>query len=127
VEQAQAEKTYRVETQAGSKEKLSPEAISTRGRPGVMVLGGIYKCTKSERWHAQCTGEFAVLGFAPAVFGIGCFFGDGVLGFRGARSPVLGNRTRLPVELVFAIPAPPPPCLKRNVAAFGLLDRVVPH
>jgi serine protease Do len=59
VEQAQAEKTYRVEIQAGSNEKLSPEAIYTRSRPGVMVLGGIYKCTKCQRWHAQCAGGFA--------------------------------------------------------------------
>jgi S1-C subfamily serine protease len=60
IEQAQAEKTYNVATQPGSKQKLSPEAIYRHSRPGVMILGGIYKCTKCQRWHSQCAGGFAV-------------------------------------------------------------------
>jgi serine protease Do len=60
VEQAQTEKTYRVETQAAPQEKFAPEAVYTRSRPGVLILGGIYKCKTCQHWHANCAGGFVV-------------------------------------------------------------------
>lgn len=60
VEQANAEKNYRVATPDISGEKLEPEALYARCRPGVVVVGGIYKCEKCQHWHASCSSGFAV-------------------------------------------------------------------
>ena len=59
-EQAQAENGYAVKTTPDPGVKLGAEAVYAQARPGVVVVGGIYKCTKCQRWHAQCAGGFVV-------------------------------------------------------------------
>lgn len=60
IEQAGAEKTFRVVLQAGSKKKFSPETLYTQCKAGVVAVGGIYKCTKCNNWHARSSGGFVV-------------------------------------------------------------------
>jgi S1-C subfamily serine protease len=60
VEQAQADKTYPLDPAPVAQEKFPPSEIYTRCRPGVMILGGIYKCKTCNNWHAQCAGGFVV-------------------------------------------------------------------
>jgi S1-C subfamily serine protease/thiol-disulfide isomerase/thioredoxin len=58
--QATAENTYRVPTQADSGKRLDAETIYARSKPGVIVLGGIFKCAKCNHWHVQCASGFVV-------------------------------------------------------------------
>ena len=60
VKQAGLEKTYAVPTLADPGQKLDTETLYTRTKPGVVVVGGIYKCTKCKRWHIQCASGFVV-------------------------------------------------------------------
>jgi S1-C subfamily serine protease len=60
VEQISADKNYRVAMPEVSGEKLEPETLYARCRPGVVAVGGIYKCGKCQHWHASCSSGFAV-------------------------------------------------------------------
>ncbi len=59
-QQADAENTYPILTLADPGEKLDPETLYARAKPGVVVVGGIFKCTKCQRWHVQCASGFVV-------------------------------------------------------------------
>ena len=53
--------SYRpVSTVAEPARTLDPETIYVRARPGVVVVGGVYKCTKCKRWHVRCASGFVV-------------------------------------------------------------------
>jgi S1-C subfamily serine protease len=60
VEQAAEEKVYPVTAEADPGKKLDPETVYSQSRPGVVVVGGIYKCTKCQHWHAQCSTGFVI-------------------------------------------------------------------
>ena len=59
-EQANAEGTCFVPTLADRGKKLDAETIYARTKPGVVVVGGIFKCTKCKQWHVQCASGFVV-------------------------------------------------------------------
>ena len=60
VEQADAEHAYPVSTEVDSGKRLDPETVYARSRPGVVVVGGIFKCTKCQHWHARCASGFVI-------------------------------------------------------------------
>ena len=59
-EQANAENTCPVSTLADPGKKLDAETVYSRTKPGVVVVGGIFKCGKCNRWHVQCGSGFVV-------------------------------------------------------------------
>jgi S1-C subfamily serine protease/thiol-disulfide isomerase/thioredoxin len=58
--QAGRENSYAVAPLADPGRKLDTETLYTRTKPGVVVVGGIYKCTKCKHWHSQCASGFVV-------------------------------------------------------------------
>jgi thiol-disulfide isomerase/thioredoxin/S1-C subfamily serine protease len=58
--QAHADSSYPIPTLADPGKKLDAETIYARTKAGVVVVGGIFKCTKCKNWHAQCAGGFVV-------------------------------------------------------------------
>ena len=60
VAQADTENSYSVPTLTDPGKKLDTESIYKQAKPGVVVVGGIYKCTKCKHWHAQCASGFVV-------------------------------------------------------------------
>jgi thiol-disulfide isomerase/thioredoxin/S1-C subfamily serine protease len=59
-DQADRDNTYPFPTRADPGKKLDTESIYTRAKPGVVVIGGIHKCTKCNHWHIQCGSGFVV-------------------------------------------------------------------
>jgi S1-C subfamily serine protease/thiol-disulfide isomerase/thioredoxin len=51
---------YTLPAPADSAKKLDPETIYARSKSGVVVVGGIFKCSKCEHWHAQCASGFVI-------------------------------------------------------------------
>jgi serine protease Do len=60
IEQAGEEKTCRIVLQNGSKKNLTPETLYAQSKASVVAVGGIYKCSKCNQWHARCSGGFVV-------------------------------------------------------------------
>jgi thiol-disulfide isomerase/thioredoxin/S1-C subfamily serine protease len=58
--QANAEPSYPVSAVAEPARTLDAETIYVQARPGVVVVGGVYKCTKCQRWHVRCASGFVV-------------------------------------------------------------------
>ena len=58
--QADAENSYTVSNLPEPGRKLDAETIYARAKPGVVVLGGLYKCSKCKHWHVQCASGFVV-------------------------------------------------------------------
>ena len=58
--QADLENSYAVAPLADPGRRMDTETLYTRTKPGVVVVGGIYKCTKCKQWHSQCASGFVV-------------------------------------------------------------------
>jgi serine protease Do len=59
-EQADAEPSYPMTPTAEPTQKLDAETIYSRAKPGVVVLGGVYKCDKCKHWHVRCASAFVI-------------------------------------------------------------------
>ena len=59
-EQADAEPAYPVSATTDSAQKLDAEALYTQAKPGVVVVGGVYKCDKCKHWHVRCASGFVI-------------------------------------------------------------------
>jgi S1-C subfamily serine protease/thiol-disulfide isomerase/thioredoxin len=58
--QAGVENSYKLPTLPDRGEKLAAEKLYSSVKPGVVVVGGIYKCDKCRHWHARCASGFVV-------------------------------------------------------------------
>jgi thiol-disulfide isomerase/thioredoxin len=59
-EQANAEPNFPMSPTAEPVGKLDAETVYTEAKPGVVVLGGVYKCNKCNHWHVQCASGFVI-------------------------------------------------------------------
>jgi S1-C subfamily serine protease/thiol-disulfide isomerase/thioredoxin len=59
-EQADAEPNYPMSPVAEPVGKLDAETVYTEAKPGVVIVGGLYKCTKCNHWHVQCASGFVI-------------------------------------------------------------------
>ena len=59
-EQANAESSYPIAATADPARKLDAETIYAQAKPGVVVVGGIYKCNKCNHWHVRCASGFVI-------------------------------------------------------------------
>lgn len=60
VEQARAEKKASVHTLPDTGKPLDAPTLYARTRPGVVVVFGVYKCPKCQRWHTICASGFVI-------------------------------------------------------------------
>jgi serine protease Do len=60
IEQAVAESAYPIKAEPDPGKTLESQAVYAQSRPGVVVVGGIFKCTKCQHWHSQCATGFVV-------------------------------------------------------------------
>ena len=59
-EQADAENSYHVDFAPDPGKKLDPATLYVRAKSGVVIVGGVFKCSKCSRWHAQCASGFVI-------------------------------------------------------------------
>jgi serine protease Do len=59
-EQADAEPAYPFVPAAPPAAKLDSEKVYAQSKPGVVIVGGVYKCDKCQHWHVQCASGFVV-------------------------------------------------------------------
>ena len=59
-EQAERERGYLVTPTPDPGRKLDAETIYAQSKPGVVIVGGVYKCEKCQHWHAQCATGFVI-------------------------------------------------------------------
>ena len=59
-EQADAEPNYPMSPTAAPAEKFDAETIYKRAKPGVVILGGVFKCNKCNHWHVRCASGFVI-------------------------------------------------------------------
>ena len=52
-QQANNEPAYPMSATAASNETFDAETIYARAKPGVVVVGGVYKCNKCNHWHVR--------------------------------------------------------------------------
>lgn len=53
---------------AGTRPLVGPgENLYSKVKPGVLVLGGVYKCTTCTHWHSNCAGGFVLTSDGKAV------------------------------------------------------------
>jgi serine protease Do len=60
VEQADQQRAYPFAAEPDPGKKLEPEILYKQTKPGVVVVGGIYKCTKCQHWHPQSSSGFVL-------------------------------------------------------------------
>jgi S1-C subfamily serine protease/thiol-disulfide isomerase/thioredoxin len=59
-EQANAEPVYPMSPIAEPVGKIDAETVYTEAKPGVVVVGGVYKCNMCNHWHVQCGSGFVI-------------------------------------------------------------------
>jgi serine protease Do len=56
--QADVENTYKVSPAADPGKNLDAKTIYSQAKPGVVIVGGLYKCDKCSKWHVRCASGF---------------------------------------------------------------------
>jgi len=56
----EADRAYAFRSAVEPGPKADAETVYARVRPGVVVVGGIFKCKKCNRWHARCASGFVI-------------------------------------------------------------------
>ena len=70
--QADAENSYSVSALTDPGKKLNAQKIYAHAKPGVVVVGGLYKCDKCQHWHARSAGGFVVRHDGLIVTNLAC-------------------------------------------------------
>jgi S1-C subfamily serine protease/thiol-disulfide isomerase/thioredoxin len=59
-EQAESEPAYPFTPTAEPVGKLKAETVYSEAKPGVVVVGGVFKCDKCNHWHVRCASGFVI-------------------------------------------------------------------